>query len=484
MKYLSTLLLTLAILAVSCKQETVTWEGITYESVSANETPFLMSDVAVPVFPERYFKISDYGARPLPVGGYESATDSARIIRTNSQAIERAMNACSAAGGGHVVVPKGEWLTGIVVFSSSCDLFLSEGAELVFSSNPDDYLPEHMTTYEGIECYNYRPLIYAWRQTNVSISGTGTIRPLMSVWDDWFEPTPDHYKALQILDRWGTFNYTFYQRSISSRTFRLSPPLIQLYQCTNIILQDFKIRQSPHWTIHLFGCESGVVRRLDVSALGSKNDGIDVEMSRYIVIEDCAFDQGGDVISIKSGRVHETWNTPDASRYILIRRCEAKNGKSFLSVGEEISHGAHFIYMHDCKATGKLDDFLFVKTNKRQGSEVDSIIVERCEAAALNRVFALEDDVWGDWRNVSSSGKDTVATISGITMRDVKCRIAVGLVDINGPALQHVRNITVQNVHADSLASFVTRINNADEVTTSDLTYDWFGHKPLPTKPK
>lgn len=482
MKYLSTLLLSLAILAVSCKQETVVWQGISYEPIVTDETPFLMSDVVVPIFPDRYFKITDYGARPLPEGGYESAADSARIIRTNSQAVDRAMKACSASGGGHVIVPNGEWLIGNITFSSDCDLNLSDGAELVFSSNPDDYLPEHMTTYEGIECYNYRPLIYAWRQTNISISGKGTIRPLMSVWDDWFEPTPDHYKGLQILDRWGTFNYTFYQRSISSRTFKLSPPLIQFYQCTNVILQDFKVRQSPHWTIHLFGCESGLVRRLDVSARGSKNDGIDVEMSRFIVIEDCVFDQGGDVISIKSGRVRETWNNPSASRYILIRRCEAKHGKAFLSIGEEVSHGAHFICMHDCKATGKLDEFLFVKTNKRQGSYVDSIYVQNCEAAAVNRVFALEDDVWGDWRDVSSSGKDTVATIGGITMRDVKCRSAVGLVDIHGPALQHVHNITVQNVHADSLASFVTRINNADEVKTSDLTYNWFGHLPLPKK--
>ena len=484
MKYFFTFLISLAFLAVSCKKDEVVWQGITYEPVLADESPYHMSSVMVPVFPDRYFKISDYGARPMPKGGYESAIDSARIIRANSQAIERAMKACSYSGGGHVVVPKGEWLTGIVVFSSNCDLYLSEDAELVFSGNPDDYLPEHMTTYEGVECYNYRPLIYAWRETNVGISGTGTIRPLMSVWDNWFEPTPAHYKALQILDRWGTFHYTFYLRNITNPAFRLSPPFIQFYQCTNIVLQDFKIRQSPHWAIHLFGCEEAVVRRLDVSAQGRKNDGIDLEMSRYVVVEDCVFDQGGDAISIKSGRVLENWNTPDAARYILIRRCEAKRGKAFLSIGEEISHGAHNIYMYDCKATGQLDDFFFVKTNKRQGSVVDSITVERCEAAALKRVFALESDVWGDWRDVSSSGKDTVASIGGISMCDFKCRSAVGLVDVDGPAQQHVSNITIQNIHADSLASFTTRINNADNVTIDSLTYGWFGNIPISAKSK
>ena len=482
MKYFSAILFSLAILAVSCKKETVVWQGMTSESVQVNETPFFMSDVLAPIFPDRYFKITDFGARPMPEGGFASITDSARIIRTNTQAFERAMAVCSSSGGGHVVVPKGEWLTGIIVFNSDCDLFLSEGAEVVFSSNPDDYLPEHMTTYEGIECYNYRPLIYAWKQTNIGISGTGTIRPLMAVGDDWFEPTPDYRKALQILDRWGTFNYTFYKRSISSRTFKLSPPLIQFYQCTNVLLQDFKIRQSPHWTIHLYGCEEGVVRRLDISALGRKNDGIDLEMSRHFVIEDCVFDQGGDAISIKSGRVKEMWNSPSSTRFILIRRCEAKRGRAFLSIGEEISHGANFIYMHDCKATGKLDDFISVKTNKRQGSEVDSIVVERCEAAALNRVFALQSDVWGDWADASASGKDTVASFSRIHLRDFKCRKAVGLVDINGPEQLHVKNISIQNVHADSLVSYETRINNADNVTTDNLTYGWFGHIPVKSK--
>ncbi|MBR5069434.1 MAG: glycoside hydrolase family 28 protein [Bacteroidales bacterium] len=480
MKYISAFLLSLAILTVSCKKQTVVWQGIFYESVLADDAPFHMTEVLAPIFPDRNFDITNYGARPMPAGGYASAVDSSRIIRTNSQAIERAMNACSASGGGHVVVPKGEWLTGIVVFSSNCDLYLSEGAELVFSANPDDYLPEHMTTYEGIECYNYRPLIYAWRQTNLGISGTGTIRPLMSVWEKWFEPTPEHSKGLQILDRWGTFNHIFYQRSISSRSFKLSPPLIQFYQCTHILLQDFKVRQSPHWTVHCFGCEEGVIRRLDLSAHGRKNDGIDLEMTRHFIVEDCVFDQGGDAISIKSGRVHETWNNPDASRFILIRRCEAKNGKAFLSIGEEMSHGAHFISMHDCKATGDLDDFVFVKTNKRQEAEVDSIFVENCEVAGVNRVFALEDNVWGDWRDVSSSGKDTVATIGGIIMRDVKCRRAVGLVEINGPAARHVKDITIQNVHADSLVSFVSRVSNADNVQTSNLTYRWFGNRPRP----
>ena len=481
MRISAAFLLTLALLVVSCKkQETTTWQGVSYDLVSTSETPFPMSDVQVPVFPDRNFVITDYGARPLPPGGYPTSADSARIIRTNSQAVARAMDVCSSAGGGHVVVPKGEWLMGIIRFNSSCDLHLSEGAEIIFSANPDDYLPEDMTTFEGVECYNYHSLIYAWRQTNIGISGTGTLRAQMSVWEKWFEPSPEHGRALQTLDRWGTFNYTFYLRNMSGYTFKLSPPLIQFYQCSNILLEDFKIRQSPHWSIHLFGCEEGVARRLDLSALGRKNDGIDLEMTRRFVVEDCTFNQGGDAISIKSGRVCETWNSPSSSRNIVIRRCVAKRGKALLSIGEEISHGVHNIYMHDCKATGEVGDLLSIRTNSRQFSNVDSILVEKCEAASLQRVFAIDSDVWGDWRGFMTSKKDTFAVISGITMRDVTCRRAVALIDINGDKNKPVRDITIQNVHADSVMSFISHTANVEDYKASDIHHTWLGNSAQP----
>ena len=486
MKYISLIVLSLPLLCISCKKETVIWQGITYETISTSETPFPMSDVQIPVFPDRGFDITDYGARPMPHGGYPTAIDSSRIIRTNSQAFERAMEVCSGSGGGHVVVPKGEWLTGPIRFQSNCDLFLSDGAEVIFSRNPDDFLPEQMTSWEGIECYNYSPLVYAWRCNNIGISGSGTFRPLMDVWEKWYEPTFEHLKALQMLDNWGTFGALFYARNISGSKFRLRPALIQFYQCSNILLQDFKVRQSPHWAIHLFNCEEGMARRLDIVALGRDNDGIDLEMTRHFIVEDCSFDQGGDAIAIKSGRVLENWNTPNSSRYIVIRRCVANRAKAFLSIGEEISHGVHNVYMHNCQAKGELDDFFSIRSNRRQNSQVDSITVEHCEAASLQRIFAIDTDVYGDWRGRMTSGPDScVATIAGITMRDIKCRRAVALVDINGDAKRPVKDVTIEDLNADSVTSFLSHTTHVIDYKPSAIRARHLGQSSLqPRRPQ
>ena len=488
MKSSAALLLFLAILAVSCKKkETVVWQDLTSEAVSTSEAPFPMSDVQVPLFPDQKFLITDYGAISSPVdgSGFPSSLDSSRVIRVNSKAFAQAMADCSKSGGGHVVVPQGEWLTGPVKFQSNCDLFLSEGSVLVFSGNPDDYLPEEMSPWEGVECVNYCPLVYAYRCSKVGISGTGSLKPIMTEWEKWFELTPDHIKGLQILDRWGTYGEKWYRRHMSGNKFQMRPPLVQFFQCTNVLLEDFKVRQSPHSSIHLYGCEEGVARRLDVCAFGRSCDGLVLEMARNFVVEDCTFEQGGDAMSLKSGRVFEEWNSPSSSRNILIRRCVAKRGKALLSIGEEVSHGIHNIYMTDCKATGQIDDLLSVRANRRQGSSVDSIVVANCEATSLQRVFAIDTDVWGDWRDAMSHQKDTINTIGGILMHDVKCRSAVALIDINGDKRKPTKDITIRNISADSVYSFVSQINNAEDVKISEVHYGWLGNSnKAPIRPK
>src|SRR5690242_5159806 len=99
-----------------------------------------------PAFPSRDFEITRYGAEG---GGAKDSTD----------AIRKAIAACTAAGGGRVLVPPGVFLTGAVHLDNNVNLHLAEGATLRFSRNPDDYLPVVYTRFEGTECMNYSPLI-------------------------------------------------------------------------------------------------------------------------------------------------------------------------------------------------------------------------------------------------------------------------------------------------------------------------------------
>lgn len=157
--------------------------GDHYKTVKV-KAPFPMQPIKIFIYPEQDFKITDFGAVP---GGEVN----------NTQAIAAAIDACNKAGGGRVVVPAGTWLTGPVHFKSNVNLCLEENAVLSFTDNPEDYLPAVMTSWEGLECYNYSPLLYAFECENVAISGKGTLQPKMGTWKVWFKRPAPHLEALK-----------------------------------------------------------------------------------------------------------------------------------------------------------------------------------------------------------------------------------------------------------------------------------------------
>lgn len=130
------------------------------------EAPFPMDSVRMCIFPDQDFPITQYGAKK-------------GSIFFNTRAFAKAIEACHRAGGGRVIVPSGEWKTGPIHLKSNVNLYLEEGAIIRFSDNPDDYLPAVMTSWEGLECYNYSPLIYAFECENIGISGKGILSPVM-----------------------------------------------------------------------------------------------------------------------------------------------------------------------------------------------------------------------------------------------------------------------------------------------------------------
>ena len=121
-----------------------------------------MKRIVAPEFPAKDFKITDYGAVA------DGKTDS-------TEAIAKAIKACSDAGGGRVVVPAGEFFTGPIHLVSHVNLHVEKDAVLKFSTDPKAYLPVVFTRFEGTELYNYSPLIYAIDQENIAVTGEGTL---------------------------------------------------------------------------------------------------------------------------------------------------------------------------------------------------------------------------------------------------------------------------------------------------------------------
>ena len=113
-------------------------------------------------FPKKTVSILDFGAKE-------------GTGNLNHEAINRAILACNQQGGGTVIVPRGEFFTGPITLKSNVRLHLEEGAELKFSPDKSLYTPTVLTRWEGLDCYNLRPLIYAYGETNIAITGKGII---------------------------------------------------------------------------------------------------------------------------------------------------------------------------------------------------------------------------------------------------------------------------------------------------------------------
>lgn len=191
------------------------------------EAPFPMDSVHLCTFPNKEFPITKYGARK-------------GSNHLNTQAFAKAIEACHRVGGGRVVVPAGEWFTGPIHLKSHVNLFLEEGAVVRFSDNPNDYLPAVMTSWEGLECYNYSPLIYAFECENVGISGKGTLAPVMNTWRTWFKRPEAHLNALRQLYSMGSTDVPVEQRQMARGENHLRPHLIHFNRCQNILLPQIR----------------------------------------------------------------------------------------------------------------------------------------------------------------------------------------------------------------------------------------------------
>ena len=415
------------------------------------EAPFKMPALREFVYPKRNFSITDFGA----VG----TSDDEAVIAANTRAFAAAMKACNEAGGGYVVVPAGRWLTGPIHFLSNVNLRLEAGAVVEFSDRPIDYLPAVQSSWEGMECFNYSPLVYAFECQNIAISGQGRLAPRMAHWRTWFTRPKGHMEGSALLYTQASTDVPVEQRQMAQNDYNFRPHLIQFNRCENILLENFEIRESPFWTIHLLLCKNGIARGLNVYAHGHNNDGIDLEMTQDFLVESCTFDQGDDAVVIKSGRNQDAWRLHTPSKNIVVRHCNIVNGHTLLGIGSELSGGIENIYMHDCEMTQKVWRLLYVKTNHRRGGIVKNIWLENIDANEADELLAIATDILYQWKKLPTY-ETRYTQISNITMRNVHMRRAgIGyklLADPHCPA----KNIVMDNVRVDSITDYVGKVEN------------------------
>jgi len=439
-----------ASLAITSIASAVGWESV----------PTILSRIKAPEFPARDFDITKYGAI---AGGSNDCTT----------AIVKAIDACHAAGGGRVVVPGGVFLTGAIHLQSNVNLHLADDATLKFSTDPKNYLPIVFTRYEGVECMNYSPFIYAFEQKNIAITGKGTLDGSASdaSWWAWArrganrEPAPGRRSAAT-LNEMSERGAPVKERVFGEGQF-LRPNLIQPYRCNNVLIEGVTIHNSPMWEINPVLCTNVTVRGVNILSHGPNNDGCDPESSYDVLIEDCIFDTGDDCIAIKSGRNNDGRRVNVAAENIIVRNCTMKDGHGGVVMGSEISGHCRNVFVENCKMDSpNLDRALRFKDNARRGGVIENVFMRNCEVgrvreAVLTIDFMYEEGTNGMFRpivrnvaleNVKSEASPRVmwiAAFPGSTIDNIRFTDCVFRGLTAAEMMSNAGSISFQNVTMD-----------------------------------
>lgn len=317
-------------------------------TVSAYRTPFPMAVIEEPRFPSRCIDSSDFSS------------------------IQEAVNYCSDAGGGTVIVPDGIWHSGPIHLRSNICLHLCDNAAIHFSHHPDDYLPVVFTRWEGIECLNYSPLIYAKDCCNIAITGNGT---LFGNGQEWWSWKNRQQAAANELYASCADGLPVEKRIYGTKIAALRPSFVQFMNCHTVLVEGITLLDGPQWTLHPVYCENVVIRRVHVRTAGPNTDGLNPDSCRNVLIEDSDFCTGDDCIAINSGLNEDGWRVKRPCENILIRNCSMTGGHGAVVIGSAISGDVRHVYAHNCSIHSTMQG-LRLKSMRGRGGTVEDITFE------------------------------------------------------------------------------------------------------------
>ena len=342
----------------------------------------ILAQINAPEFRDQDFLVTEYGARG------DGKQD-------NTAAFKKAIEACSKAGGGRVVVPEGNFLSGPIYLESNVNLHLQKGSKILFSTNPQDYLPLVYTRWEGVELMNYSPLIYAFEEENIALTGEGILdgQANETNWWPWKGKKEYGWKEgmphqNEQANRPALFELAENGVPVEERKFGeghyLRPQFVQPYRCRNVLIEGVTIVNSPMWILNPVLCQNVTIQGITVESQGPNSDGCDPESCKNVLIKGCFFNTGDDCIAIKSGRNADGRRINVASENIVIQDCSMANGHGGVVIGSEISGGARNIFAENCKMNSPLlDRALRIKTSSMRGGVVENIYLRNIEVGQV-----------------------------------------------------------------------------------------------------
>lgn len=312
--------------------------------------------------------VKKVGARKTPVkkamfnvAKYGAVNDGKTL---NTKAIQNAIDDCAAGGGGIVIFNKGVYLTGAVFVKSGVHLHIDKGVEIRGSQDIADY-KEIDTRIAGIEMKWPAALINVLNQKNVAISGEGLVHAQGKVFWEMYWKLRKEYDAKGL--RW-IVDYDAKR-----------PRTVLVSESSDVTLKGLTLQQAGFWTVQVLYSDhvtvDGLLIQNNIDGHGPSTDGVDIDSSSWVLVQNCDIDCNDDNFCLKAGRDWDGLRVNRPTEYVVIRNCVGRKGAGLLTLGSETSGSIRHVLATNLRGNGT-SNALNIKSATTRGGIVEDIYFE------------------------------------------------------------------------------------------------------------